>query len=91
MPPKQLPNQQCAEARALLWGLKFILNAGIREAHLFGDNAAALVQFLRCKGGCGKGVSAALAEELQVPLGLLPGLYCVLPPGAWDGESGGLH
>ena len=29
-----------------MWGLKFIFNVGIREAHLFGDNAAALVMFL---------------------------------------------
>ena len=40
--------------RAVLWGLKFILNVGIREAHLFGDNAAALVQFLRCKVSVGR-------------------------------------
>ena len=53
LPPLQPPNQQCAEARAVLWGLKFILNVGIREAHLFGDNAAALVQFLRCKASVG--------------------------------------
>ena len=33
----------------VLWGFEFIFNVGIREAHLFGDNAAALVQFLRCK------------------------------------------
>ena len=26
VPPEELPNQQCAEARALLWGLKFILS-----------------------------------------------------------------
>ena len=43
VPSEQPPNQQCAEARALLWGLKFILNLGIRGAHLFGDNAAALM------------------------------------------------
>ena len=54
VPLEQPPNQQCAEAQALLWGLKFILNVGIREAHLFGDNAAALVQFLRCKAGVGR-------------------------------------
>ena len=52
VPPKQPPNLQCAEARAALWGLKF--NVGIREAHLFGDNAAALVQFLRCKVSVGR-------------------------------------
>ena len=38
---------------AVLWGLKLILNVGIRGAHLFGDNAAALVQFLRCKASVG--------------------------------------
>ena len=53
VPLEQPPNQQCAKARAVLWGLKFILNVGIREAHLFGDNAAALVQFLRCKASVG--------------------------------------
>ena len=54
VPPEQPPNQQCTEARAVLWGLKFILNVGIRAAHLFGDNAAALVQFLRCKATVGR-------------------------------------
>ena len=49
VPAEQPPNQQCAEAAALLWGLKLILNVGVREAHLFGDNAAALVQFLGVK------------------------------------------
>ena len=49
VPPEQPPNQQCAEAPAVLWGVKFILNVGVREAHLFGDNAAALVPFLQCK------------------------------------------
>ena len=53
VPAEQPPNQQCAEAAALLWGLKLILNVGVREAHLFGDNAAALVQFLRCKAKVG--------------------------------------
>ena len=54
MPPEQPPIQPCAEARAVLLGLKFIFNVGIREAHLFGDNAAALVQFLRCKASVGR-------------------------------------
>ena len=44
---------QACGPRAVLWGLKFILNVGIRGAHLFGDNAAALVQFLRCKASVG--------------------------------------
>ena len=35
-------------------GREINLNVGIREAHLFGDNAAALVQFLRCKAGVGR-------------------------------------
>ena len=52
--PEQPPNQQCTEAHAVLWGFKIILNVGIREAHLFGDNAAALVQFLRCKASVGR-------------------------------------
>ena len=43
VPLEQPQNQQCAEARAVLWGLKIFLNVGIREAHLFGDNAAELV------------------------------------------------
>ena len=59
VPPEQPPNQQCAEARAVLWGLKFILNVGIREAHVFGDNAAALVQLLQCKQVWGVCTSSA--------------------------------
>ena len=59
VPREQPPNQQCAEARAVLWGLKFILTVGIREAHLFGDNAAALVQFLRCKASVGRVCTSA--------------------------------
>ena len=54
VPPEQPRNQQRAEARAFLWGLKFILNVSIREAHLFGNNAAVLVQFLRCQAGVGR-------------------------------------
>ena len=54
VPSEQPPSQQCAEAKALLWGLKFILNVGVREAHFFGDNAAALVQYLSCKAGMGR-------------------------------------
>ena len=54
VPPEQPPNKQCAEAPAVLWGLKFILNVGVCEAHLFGDNAAALVQLLRCKASVGR-------------------------------------
>ena len=54
VPLEQPTNQQCAEASAVLWGLKFIFNVGVREAHLFGDNAAALVQFLRCKASVGR-------------------------------------
>ena len=54
VPYEQPPNQQCAEARALLWGLKFILNVGICEAHLFWDNAIVLVQFLMCKASVGR-------------------------------------
>ena len=54
VPLEQPPNQECAKARVVLWGLKFIFNVGVREAHLFGDNAAALVQFLRCKASVGR-------------------------------------
>ena len=54
VPPEQPPNEQCAEARAVLWGFKFILNVGVHEAHLFGDNPAALVQFWRCKATVGR-------------------------------------
>ena len=52
--PEQPPNQQCPEARAVLCGLKFIPNVGVREAHLFGDNAVALVHFLRCTASVGR-------------------------------------
>ena len=52
--PEQPPNQQCAEARAVLWGSTFILNVGVREAHLLGGNAAALVQLLRCTTSVGR-------------------------------------
>ena len=54
VPLEQPPNQQCAEARAYLSGLKFVLNVGVREAHLFGHNAVALVQFLWCKASVGR-------------------------------------
>ena len=54
VPLEQPPNQQCAEVRALLWGLKFIVNVGVCEAHLFVDNAVALVQFLRSKTSVGR-------------------------------------
>ena len=53
VPPEQPPNQPCAEARAILWGLKFVLNVGVREAHFFGDNPTALLHFLRCKASVG--------------------------------------
>ena len=53
VPLEQPPNHECAEARAILWGLKFILNVGVREAHLFGDNAGTLVQFLWWKASLG--------------------------------------
>ena len=43
VPHEQPPNQQCAEARVFFSGMKFILNVGTREAHSFGDHAAALV------------------------------------------------
>ena len=65
VPSEQPQNQQCAEARALLWGLNFILNVGIREAHLFGDNAAALVQFLRCKAGVGRVYQQRLLKSFR--------------------------
>ena len=58
-------NQQCAEARALLWGLQFILNVGYREAHLFGDNAAALIQYLRCKAGNGRTYHQRLLKSFR--------------------------
>ena len=41
-------------ARVVLWGLKFILNVGVRVAHLFCDNAAPLAPFLRCKASVGR-------------------------------------
>ena len=61
VPHEQPPNQQCAEALAVLWGLKFILNVGIREAYLFGDNAVALLHFLRLQSKCGACVPAVPA------------------------------
>ena len=78
MPSEQLPNQQCAEARALLWGLKLILNVGIREAHLFGDNAAALIQYLRCKAGVGRVYQQRLLKSFRYLWTSCPGLavYC---------------
>ena len=44
----------CAEAKALLWGIKFILNVGFKEVQLFGENVAALIQYLRCKAWVGR-------------------------------------
>ena len=54
VPPEQPLNQQCAEARVLSWGLKFILNRRSCEVNWFGDSAAALVQFLRSKASVGR-------------------------------------
>ena len=76
VPREQPPNEQCAEARAFLWGVKFIFNVGIRKAHMFGDNAAALVKFLRCKAGVGRVYQQRLPKSFRY---------------LWDGESGGPH
>ena len=45
----RLPNQKCVDAKALLWGVNFTFNIRFNEAHLFGDNAVALIQFFGCK------------------------------------------
>ena len=65
VPAERPPNQQCAEAAALLWGLKLILNVRVREAHLFGDNAAALVQFLRCKAKVGRKFQQSVLKRFR--------------------------
>ena len=49
----------------MLWGLKFILNAGLREAHFFGDNAAALIQYLKCKAGVGRVYQQRLLKSFR--------------------------
>ena len=67
VPAEEPPNQQCAEAPALLWGLKLILNVGVRQAHLFGDNAAAVVQFLRCKAKVGRKFQRSVLKRFRVP------------------------
>ena len=78
VPREQPPNQQCAQAQAFLWSLKFILNVGIREAHLFGDNAAALVRFLRCKAGVGRVYQHRLLKSFRYLWASCPGftVYC---------------
>ena len=73
VPAEQPPNQQCAEAAALLWGLKLILNVGVREAHLFGDNAAALVQFLRCKAKVGRKFQQSILKRFRYLWASCPG------------------
>ena len=61
-----------------MWGLKFISNVGIREAHLFGDNAAALVQFLKCKTGIGRVHQQRLLRSFRYLWASCPGftVYC---------------
>ena len=61
-----------------MWGLKFILNVGIREAHFFGDNAAALIQFLRCKAGVGRVYRQRLLKSFRYQWASCPGftVYC---------------
>ena len=73
VPAEQPPNQQCAEAAALLWGLKLILNVGVRGAHLFGDNAAALVQFLRCKAKVGRKFQQSVLKRFRYLWASCPG------------------
>ena len=64
--------------KALLWGIKFILNVGSKEAHLFGDNAAALIQYLRCKAGVGRRYRRWLLKSFRYPWASCPGftVYC---------------
>ena len=73
VPAEQPPNEQCAEAAALLWGLKLNLNVGIREVHLFGDNAAALVQFLRCKANVGRKFQQSALKRFRYLWASCPG------------------
>ena len=80
VPAEQPPNQQCAEAAALLWGLKLILNVGVREAHLFGDNAAALVQFLRCKAKVGRKFQQSVLKRFRYLWASCPGFTVYIPP-----------
>ena len=58
--------------------LKFIFNVGIHEAHLFGDNAAALVRFLRCKAGVGRVSQQRLLKSFRYLWASCPGffVYC---------------
>ena len=74
VPLEQPPNEQCAEARAALWGLKSILNVGIWQAHLFGDNAAALAPFLRCKASVGRVYQLRLLKSFRYLWASCPGL-----------------
>ena len=58
--------------------MNFFLNVGIREAHLFGDNGAALVRFLRCKAGVGRVYQQRLLKSLRYLWASCPGsaVYC---------------
>ena len=91
VPLVQPPNQQCAEERVMLWGLKFVLNVGVREAHLFGDNAAALVQFLRCQASVGRVYQQCLLKCFRYLQASCPGFYVLRSLGGWCSESGGPH
>ena len=51
------------EALPLLLGLKLVYNVGW-EVHLFGDNAAALMQFLRCRASTCKVFQQRLLRAL---------------------------
>ena len=73
VPAEQPPNQQCPEAAALLSGLKLKLNVGVREAHLFGDNEAALVQFLRCKAKVGRKFQQSVLKRFRYLWASCPG------------------
>ena len=67
-------------------GLKFIFNVGIREAHLFGDNATAPVQFLRCKAGVGRAYQQRLLKTFRYLWASCPSftVYCHWVRGAMN-------
>ena len=103
VPLEQPPNQQCAEACAVLWGLKFIFNVGIREAHLFGNNAAALVLLLRFKASVGRVYQQCLLKCFKYLWASCPGFTIYIhwllgaatpadpistPHGQFDGDLG---
>ena len=68
----------CGGESPLVGLKKFILNVGMREAHLFGDNAAVLVQFLRCQVSVGRVYHQRLLKSFMYLWASCPGftVYC---------------